>query len=104
MESDQVLTLLAHAEAMAFMAQEPTVLEFEESQSFVTQQLATAWAQISQAMTDHLTIPPVNDFAAIEYTFLETGASAFLGVWSSLGLAFTGYADQSFYIHVSEGR
>lgn len=103
-DTDQVLTLLAHAQACADVGDE------KESEPFAGLRgthraselyLRSVWSAVMNAMDGHGLIPPLAEFAAADLAVCDAGEAELIAMWGRLGLTFDTDGDRSYYVHVS---
>ncbi len=102
-DTDQVMTLIAHAEAEAAMDEAPGPMAGQYSgHPGVALYLAPAWTAIRQAMQVTVLFPPPEEFRASEAQITNAGEDALLAMWGRLGLTSEVRAGREFAIWVSE--
>lgn len=103
-QTEQTLTLLAHAEAAAdFAAVPPPLAAFAEHPG-VVKYLGPVWSAIMEAVSQGPLLPGVRQFRSVEDALIEVGEPALFDMWGSLGLTFPDLADPSFFLHVTDPR
>ncbi len=99
--TDQTLTALAHAEAEAAVADEPSALgENCAEHPGAVLYLGPAWSQIMDTVDGQPLLPALGTFAALEHDLLDTGEQAVLDMWQKLGLTATPLPSGADYLHV----
>jgi hypothetical protein len=100
--TDQVLTLLAHAQAEAHFAGAPAEV-FDESVSEhrgVELYLRPVWAPIMEEVASQ-GLPDFPNTCRAELELLDVGEEVVIAMWESLGLTIEIQADRTFAIWVS---
>ena len=103
-ETDQVFTLLAHAQACEDASQTggPFAGPMMTSNPGASLYLEPAWTQVLTAVHDTSLLPSREDFAAADLAVARFGEVAIKSIWEELGLTFDEYEDRSYYIHVAQ--
>src|SRR6202040_2843392 len=88
LETSELLTSLAHAQATSDTAELPGPLELPNIAALPATQLYVAepWNRIRQCLASMPTLPTPQQFAADEEQFLSDGAEAVFDIWASLGV------------------
>lgn len=102
-ETDQVMTLLGHAEAEARCLERPGPLEAECAEhSGARLYLADAWRRIMNAYDDFDDSADPDIIRGQRKVLLAEGESALVELWKKLGLTFSRIGDDGLYIGVDE--
>jgi hypothetical protein len=103
METDQVVTLLAHGQACEDGDPEGTEHLIDgtiENDPGLVHYFHPAWKRIMAAVSG-LPLGSQEDFVAEDLAIADAGEAAIKAMWATLGLTFDEYDDRSFYIHVT---
>lgn len=103
MDTDQTLTLLAHAQAVADASDLDGPLDGEAaSHEGVVLYLEPVWESFLAAYDEHRLFENVAEFADADNAVSDALEAALMALWERLGLTFTVYEDRSMYIHVND--
>lgn len=102
-QTDQLITLLAHAEAASTSAGQPRQLTGSiASHPAVVLYVQETWKPIITLLEQQPLLPSLDDFLELELELLTVGEDAILAMWEKLGLTFTDLPNRGFHIHVDE--
>jgi hypothetical protein len=100
-ETDQAVTLLAHAQAEASAAH--TFDPFHRADidhPGIALYLGPAWDRVTEPLSGLPAIPHLSDFAQAEADLCLAGEEAILTLWQKLGITVEDYPDRSFHLQV----
>lgn len=102
-ETDQVFTLLAHAQSSEDGSQTggPFVDGTTSDNPGVRLYLAPAWKRVMGSLDSMPFTLPLAEFAAADLAVTDAGEVALMTMWETLGLTFDEHEDRSYYIHVT---
>jgi hypothetical protein len=96
-ETDNIVNLLARAEAEAKSVEMPGALPGEVANSAAARlYLNQMWDPIADALYDHAVIPPLEEIKAVDAAIREVGEKSIMAMWCRLGISFH-EADSSGY-------
>ena len=100
--TDQVITLIAHAEAEAILndGRRPLDEAYAEEPGSALY-LTPAWTSIREA-TGETVFPSKQEYRALQLRISDAGEDALLAMWKKLGLTFEIRPDRGFSIHVTD--
>lgn len=102
-QTDQLFTLLAHADAATTSAERPRCLTGAvAAHAAVALYVQDAWEPVISLLEEQPLVTGVDEFRDLELELLDVGEEALLAMWAKLGLTFTDLPDRGFYIHVNE--
>ena len=102
-QTEQALTLLAHADASAINAGHPFALTGNRAEHLgTTTYLADVWHPIRDFLIAKPVLPGLAHFADIERDLLAIGEPAIMSMWGKLGLTFEETGGGGFHLHVTD--
>ena len=102
-QTDQTLTLLAHAQAEAMTLDLPRVfVDTLETHPGVTLYLEPMWKLVVEAFDGLGLIPTLDDFAEMDRRVGDAGERALLEMWEKLGMTVEIRHDRSYALWISE--
>ncbi|MCW2785553.1 MAG: hypothetical protein JWP74_2070 [Marmoricola sp.] len=103
--TDQTLTLLAHAQAVADIGDQPGPVEVTRSHPGTERYIGPVWSSLMDVLDQHNAIGTADVLGVADDQIADIAEHVVLEMWRKLGLTFTlGDEREDYFIHVSDSQ